>query len=216
LDGPTSGAFSVELLRIARLTMRQEGSNGMASRVVGITIERWTGPISLEPGEKVSQAITRVAAETHSNETEGGAATPVTAQPISPPGWEVVSARWAHAGLADGNAAARSAADLGAGLDSILHNEPVRPVFSWNAPGSAAAVIGKVAENKETLQIGGIVVGTRSGQPVALSACFWSLARDDLARSLAAGITRELGKIGLSRTPRPSSMHRQPARTPVG
>lgn len=203
LDEPTTGVFSVELLRIARLTMRLEGSNGIASRVVGITIERWTGPISLEPGEKVSQAITRVAAETHSNEIEVGAATPGTAQPISPQGWEVVSARWVQADLTGANIAARSAADLGAGLDSILRNETVRPVFSWKAPGSAAAVIGKVAENKETLQVGGIVVGTKSGQPVALSACFWSLARDDLARSLAAGIARELGTLGLSRAPTP-------------
>jgi hypothetical protein len=214
-DEPTTGVFSVELLRIARLTMRQEGSNGIASRVVGITIERWTGPISPKPGEKVSQVITR-AAETHSHEIEARAAAPVTAQPISPPGWEVVSARWAHAGLADGNTAARTAADLGAGLDSVLRKEKVRPVFSWKAPGSAASVIGKVAENKETLQVGGIAVGTRSGQPVAVSACFWSLARDDFTRSLAAGIARELGKIGLSRTPRPSSMHRQPTRAPVG
>jgi hypothetical protein len=208
-DEPTPGMFSVELLRIARLTMHQKGSigmadrvvvdiNGMANRVVGITIERRTVPISLEPGEKVSQVIAR-------------AAEPDTAQPISPRGWEVVSARWVQVGLTGVNTAARTAADLDAGLDSILHNEPVRPVFSWNAPGSAAAVIGKVAENKETLQIGGIVVRTRSGQPVAVSACFWSLARDDLTRSLAAGIARALGTIGLSRVPTPSSKHKQAA-----
>jgi hypothetical protein len=214
-DEPITGVFSVELLRIARLTMRQEGSNGISSRVVGITIERRTVPISPKPGEKVNQVMTR-AAKTRNHEIKTRAAAPVTAQPISPPGWEVVSARWAHVGLADGNTAARTAADLGAGLDSILRKETVRPVFSWKAPGSAASVIGKVAENKETLQVGGIVVGTRSGRPVAVSACFWSLARDDFTRSLAAGIARELGKIGLSRTPRPSSMHRQPTRAPVG
>jgi hypothetical protein len=203
---PTTGVISVELLRIARLTMRQEGSiglasrmvgiKGMADRVVGITIEHKTVPISREPGKKKVNGLIARAAET--------------------PGWEVVSARWVHAGLAGGNTAAGTAADFGAGLDTILRNETVRPVFSWKAPGSAASVIGKVAENKETLQVGGIVVGTRSGQPVAVSACFWSLARDDFTRSLAAGIARELGKIGLSRTPRPSSMHRQPARAPVG
>ena len=48
---------------------RVVGVNGMASRVVGITIERRTVPISPEPGEKVSQVITR-AAETLSHEIE--------------------------------------------------------------------------------------------------------------------------------------------------
>jgi hypothetical protein len=223
-DEPITGPFSLELLRIARLTMRQKGSigiadqvagiNGMCDRVVGITIERRTVPIPLEPDEKVGDVISR-AAETQRNEIEIGAAAPGTAQPISPSGWEVVSARWVHAGMADGNTAAGTAADFGAGLDSILHNETVRPVFSWKAPGSAAAVIGKVAENKETLQVGGIVVGTRPGRSVALSACFWLLARDDLARNVAAGITRELGLIRLSRVPTPSSTPRPRARTPV-
>jgi hypothetical protein len=224
-DEPITGVFSLELLRIARLTMRQKGSigiadrvvgiNGMADRVVGITIERRTVPIPLEPDEKVGHVISRAAAETHSHEIEISAAAPGTDQPISPPGWEVVSARWVQVGFTSVNISAGTAADFGAGLDSILRNETVRPVFSWKAPGSAAAVIGKVAENKETLHVGGIVVGNRSGQPVAVSACFWSLARDDLARSLAAGITRELGAIGLSRAPTPSSMHRQRARAPV-
>ncbi len=65
--------------------------------------------------------------------------------------------------------------DFGASLNSILHNEPVQRVFSWNAPGSAAAVIGKDAETKEILNFAGIVVGTRSGQAAASSACVRSL-----------------------------------------
>jgi hypothetical protein len=96
------------------------------------------------------------------------------------------------------NTAARTATDLGAGLDSILRDEPVRPAFSWNAPGSAAAVIGKDAETRQILRFGGIVVGTKSDQPVAISACFRSLARDDFNRSLAAEIANELSTRKLS------------------
>lgn len=102
------------------------------------------------------------------------------------------------------NTAARTAADLGAGLDNILRDEPVRPVFSWNAPGSAAAVIGKDAETRQILRFGGIVVGTKSDRLVAINACFRSLARDDFTRSLAAEIANELGTRELaSESPSP-------------
>jgi len=201
---PAIGVISVELLRIAKLTMHQKGSigtagrvvilNGMADRIVGITIERKTVPISLEQDKKVRQLIAG-ATET--------------------PGWEIVSTRWVQAGSTGVNLAARTAADLDADLNRILHNEPVQPVFSWNAPGSAAAVIGKLAENKQILQIGGVVVGTRSGRPVAVSACFWSLARDDLTRSLELGMARALRTIGLSRTLTASSKPKQAARAPI-
>lgn len=212
------GATRLELLSIARLTTRLESSNGMADhvvgingiagRVVGITLERRTVPISPEPDETVSQVITK-ATEALSREIETCAAAPGQAQAISPPNWEVVSARWVQAGSAGVSTAAKTVTDLGASLDNILHAEPVRRTFSWNAPGSAAAVIGKDAETKDILHIGGIVVGSMSDQLVAISACFRSLARDDFTRSLAAGIARELSTIGLSRAPTPSSMHRQ-------
>jgi hypothetical protein len=206
-DAPGTGAFSVQLLRIARLVMRQAGStgiagrvvgiNGMADRVVGITIERRMVPISLEPGEKVRHVVARVA-ETLSHEIETCATAPGTTQPIRPPAWKGVSARWVQAGLTGVNTAARTAADLGADLDSILCGKPVPPVFSWNAPGSAAAVIGKDAETRQILRFGGIVMGTKSDRLVAISACFRSLARDDFTRSLAAEIANELGTRELS------------------
>jgi len=215
---PTTGVVSVELLRIARLTTRHEGSkgvagrvvgiNGMADRVVGIIIERRTVSVSPEQDETVSQVAIR-AVEMLSHEIETGAAMPGSAQAISPPDWEVMSARWVQAGLAGINIAGKAVTDLANGLDSILHSEPLQRVFSWNAPGSAAAVIGKDAETKQILAFGGIVVGIRAGQPTAISACFRSLARDGFTRSLAAGIARELSTIGLSRAPTPSSMHRQ-------
>ena len=216
-DELPAGTIKVELFRTARLTARLEGYNGMADgvvgvngmagRVVGITLERRTVAVSAEPDETVSRVITK-AVETLSHEIETCAAAPGPAQAISPSNWEVVSARWVQAGWAGVSTGGRTVADLGAGLDSILRNEPVQRVFSWNAPGSAAAVIGKDAETKEILHFGGIVVGTRSGQPVAISACVRSLARDDFTRSLAAGIARTLGLLGLSGAPAPPNTHR--------
>jgi hypothetical protein len=207
--GVATGAVRVELLRIAKLTARQEGSKGiagrvvginpMSDRVVGITIERKTVSVSPEPDERTAGQVIRKAAERLSHEIETSSVAPGTAQAISPPNWEVVSARWVHAGLAGVTTAARTVTDLGANLGSILRNEPAQRVFSWKAPGSAAAVIGKDPEKKQILHVGGIIVGTRSGQPIAIGACFRSLARDDLTRSLEAGIASELGTLGLTR-----------------
>jgi hypothetical protein len=207
--GVAPGAIRVELLRIAKLTARQEGSKGiagrvvginaMADRVVGITIERKRMPVSPKPDERTVREVIRRAVEKLSHEIETSTATPGTAQVISLPDWEVVSARWVHAGLAGVTLADKTVTDLGANLNSIFQNEPVQRVFFWNAPGSAAAVIGKEPEEKQILHIGGIIVGTGSGQPIAIGACFRSLARNDLTRSLAAGIARELGALGLTR-----------------
>src|SRR5207342_3690769 len=104
--------------------------------------------------------------------------------------------RWVQAGLAGVSTGARTVDALGASLNSILHNKPVQREFSWNAPGSAAVVIGKDAETRQILNFAGIVVGTRSGRPAAISACVMSPARDDFTRSLAAGIARTLGLLG--------------------
>jgi hypothetical protein len=216
-DELPAGAIKVEFFRTARLTTRLEGSNGMADgvvgvngmagRVVGITLERRTVAVSPEPDETVSRVITR-AVETLRHEIETCAAAPGQAQAISPSNWEVVSARWVQAGSAGVSTGGRTVDDLGASLNSILRNEPVQRVFSWNAPGSAAAVIGKHAETRKILNFAGIVVGTRSGQAAASSACVMSLARDDFTRSLAAGIARTLGLLGLSGAPAPPNTHR--------
>jgi hypothetical protein len=191
---------SIELLSIARLTSRQEGSNATAGRVVGITIERRTVPISPEPGETTSQVTTK-ATDMIRQEIEMYAAALATAQSVSPPGWGVVNERWVQVGSAGVSTAARTVTDFGAYLDSILDDRPVPRVFSWDAPGSpgsAAAVLGRNAETKHILHFGGIVVGTRSDQPVAVRACFRSPERDEFTRSLAAGITGELGRLELS------------------
>jgi uncharacterized protein (DUF486 family) len=216
-DELPAGAIKVEFFRTARLTTRLEGSNGMADgvvngngmagRVVGITLERRTVAVSPEPDETVSRVITK-AVETLSHEIETCAAAPGPAQAISPSNWEVVSARWVQAGSAGVSTGGRTVDDLGASLNSILRHEPVQRVFSWNAPGSAAAVIGKDAETKEILNFAGIVVGTRSGQAAASSACVRSLARDDFTRSLAAGIARTLGLLGLSGATTSPNTHR--------
>jgi hypothetical protein len=210
-DELATGVVSIELLSVARLTSRQEGCNAKAGRVVGITIERRTVPIPPEPGETISQVTTQ-AAETFSQEIETYVSALATARLVSPPGWGVVSEHWVKVGSAGVSTAARTVTEFGAYLDSILDNKPVPRAFSWEAPGSpgsAAALLGRNAETKHILHLGGIVVGTRSGQPVAIRASFRSPGRDEFTRSLAAGIARELGTIGLSRAPAPSSMHRQ-------
>jgi hypothetical protein len=216
-DDLPAGAIKVEFFRTARLTTRLAGSNGMADgvagvngmagRVVGITLERRTVAVSPEPDETVSRVITK-AVETLSHEIETCAAAPGPAQAISPSNWEILSARWVQAGSAGVSTGARTVDHFGASLNSIIHKEPVQRVFSWNAPGSAAAVIGKDAETKKILNFAGIVVGTRSGQAAAISACVMSLARDDFTRSLAAGIARTLGLLGLSGAPTPPNTHR--------
>lgn len=216
-DELAAGAIKLEFFRIARLTTRLEdagmaeravGVNSMAGRVVGIALERRMLPVSPEPDETVSHVITK-AVETLSHEIDANAAAPGPSQAVRPSDWEVVSARWVQAGSAGLSTGTRTVDDFGVGLNSILHSQPVGRAFSWHAPGSAAVVIGKDADTRQILQLGGIVVAARGGQPTPVSGCFMSLARDEFTRSLAAGIAREFGKIGLSHAPTQSSRHKQ-------
>jgi hypothetical protein len=198
------GAVRIELLRIARLTERQGSSSDSGARLMGITIERRTVMISPESAVTVRQVTTRAAERLGQDVETYGAA-----QPITKPYWEIVSQRWVQAGSSDMDTAARIVTDFGAALDSILRNRPVQRVFSWaGAPGLASAVNGGDADVQQVALVGGIVVGTRSGQPVPVSACFRALTTDPFTRNLAAGIAGKLGTHGLSLALTPPSTHR--------
>jgi hypothetical protein len=195
-DEPAAGPVRIELLRIARLTEGQENAPG---RLVGITIDRRAVPFSPESAVTVRQVTTRAAERLGQDIGTYGAA-----QPITQPRWEVVSQRWVQAGSSDADTAARIVTDVGAALDSILRNKPVQQVFSWaGPPGSASVVNTGVAGAPEVALVGGIVVGTRSGQPVAVSACFRALTTDPFTGHLAAGIPGKLSPHGLSAAPAP-------------
>jgi len=203
-DELAAGAVRIELLRIARLTERQGSSSDSSPRLTGITIERRAVVISPESAVTVRQVTAR-ATERLGQDIEAYGA----AQPITKPYWEVVSQRWVQADSSDMDTAARIVTDFGAALDSILRNKPVQRVFSWaGAPGLASAVNGGDADAQQVALVGGIVVGTRSGQPVPVSACFRALTTDPFTRNLAAGIAGKLGAHGLSLALTPPSTHR--------
>lgn len=188
----------IELIRVCKLTSRDDAFANEPGGPVGIILERSTITVSPEPSETAGQLTRR--AET----LLGHVVDNYAAQTIGEPVWNAVSKRW----LTKGNgfeAAASSVDDFDSAMHNILLNKPVQLLCSWEGlPAPAAHVIGGLAGaanlpidpllNAVTrvIQIGGIVVGAISGNPVVVSACFKSLVHDEFVRGLAAGIETTL------------------------
>jgi hypothetical protein len=192
------GPVLIELIRIRKLTSRDDAFANDPGRPVGIILERSTIPVPPKPGETAGELTRRAEA------LLGHLVDNYAAQTIGEPAWNAVSKRW----LTKGNgfdAAASSVEDFDSAVHNILLNQPVQLACAWaGLPPPAARVLGGVAGaaglpidpllNAVTrvIQIGGIVVGAVSGNPVLLSACFKSLAHDEFVRGLAAGIKTTL------------------------
>ncbi len=219
-----AGAIRVELIRIARLSPGPGSSVSQPDRPAGIMMERRTVTFSPAPGETVGEVTRR--AEEHLGREIETAATEYAAQTIGDPVWKTVSERWVADGSAGFDTAARTVADFDADVHNILLNKPVQQLSYWaGLPGPVSAVLGGVAGAAEIpidrplhavtriIQVGGIVVGTMSGNPVLVSACFKSLVHDEFIRGVAKGIEEALRGCGVSNpsqraaTERPAAEH---------
>jgi hypothetical protein len=192
------GPVRIDLIRIRELTSRDDAFANDPARPVGIILERSTIPVPPKPGETAGELTRRAEA------LLGHLVDNYAAQTIGEPAWNAVSKRW----LTKGNgfdAAASSVEEFDSAVHNILLNQPVQLACAWaGLPAPAARALGGVAGaaglpidpllNAVTrvIQIGGIVVGAVSGNPVLLSACFKSLAHDEFVRGLAAGIKTTL------------------------
>jgi hypothetical protein len=215
--GPAGEAVDVVLLR---LTVEppagsQPPAGGQPGQLVQVTVERATSRIWLRPGETPGQLQAR--AEGRLREEIDEAVAGYSAQASGQPAWNVVSRRWVATNWADINAAAGAVIDFQADLHHLLLGEPVQELGTWiGLPPPVTGALAGLAEAAgipgdgeltavvRIIQIGGIVLGAMSGQPLLACACFKSLIHDEAIRAVETLISREFGRLGLVRAEPPA------------
>jgi hypothetical protein len=205
------GPVTIEQFRISTLTLRPDtlaDEPDGPDRVVRIIVQRRTEMVTPAPGDVTAAHVTR--AEKHLRDVVEAATANYAAQNISGPTWTIVNERWVA--TSDGFTQAASALSaVESGLHDILLRDPMQLLSSSaGLPGSVSGVIGGFAAAvplpidrsidamTRVIQVGGILVGAISGNPVLISACFKSLAHSEFVQCLETGIQQTLKGRGLS------------------
>ncbi len=204
----SADSVRVELISICWLTVRQEASASEPGGRDAIILQRRTEKISPKPGETAGQVIGR--AEARLRHVVEAAAANYAAQAIADPAWTVVSGCWVT--KADSfTAAASTVANLKTDVHNVLLNKPAELIGSGlGLPKPVGLAIAGIADQVKlpidpsldamtrVIQIGGIVVGAISANPVLVSACFKAIAHEAFVQCLADGIEKILNGHELS------------------